>query len=164
MSSRFGPTWPFVPASASVWQPPQFDVKTCLPAAEALAEPPAAVLVELELLLLSPPPPHPASRSARIVRPAQRVRMRGTIPRPLVATSHQAGAPFAIHWESNAARSCWGAAAAGTSQESRRRAPVGAQLGSPDPSHSRDLRSLARADTSRTPPTHRRPLRHDRSA
>ena len=30
-SSRFGPTLPFVPAAASVWQPPQLEVKTSLP-------------------------------------------------------------------------------------------------------------------------------------
>ena len=32
-SSRFGPTEPVAPASASVWQLPQFSVKTALPAA-----------------------------------------------------------------------------------------------------------------------------------
>ena len=33
--SRFGPTWPLVPASASVWQVPQDCVKICLPSAIA---------------------------------------------------------------------------------------------------------------------------------
>src|SRR4051794_29895881 len=44
--SRFGPTFPFVPASASVWQVPQFCWKSCLPWATSAALPP-------------PPPPPP---------------------------------------------------------------------------------------------------------
>src|SRR4051812_36071045 len=36
-SSRFGPTLPFVPARASVWQPPQLAVNTCLPSAPPVA-------------------------------------------------------------------------------------------------------------------------------
>ena len=35
--SRFGPTLPFVPAAASVWQPPQLEVKTFLPSGAAAA-------------------------------------------------------------------------------------------------------------------------------
>src|SRR3954471_6537043 len=44
-SSRFGPTFPLVPAAPSVWQLPQFCVKTDLPAALVVAPPPAEPLV-----------------------------------------------------------------------------------------------------------------------
>src|SRR4029077_16256228 len=39
-SSRFGPTLPVEPASASVWQPPQFAVNTFLPGGGGTPPPP----------------------------------------------------------------------------------------------------------------------------
>src|SRR4051794_19299439 len=44
-SSRFGPTWPFVPASLRVWQAPHCLGKICLPCAESCCVPPPPVLV-----------------------------------------------------------------------------------------------------------------------
>src|SRR5436305_1910668 len=46
-SSRFGPTCPVVPASFSVWQLPQFDVKIALPSGDALVVVPPPPEVEV---------------------------------------------------------------------------------------------------------------------
>src|SRR3954447_5399770 len=48
-SSRFGPTWPVVPASFSVWQEPQgWLMKTTLPAAASPRPPPPLVVVVVD--------------------------------------------------------------------------------------------------------------------
>src|SRR5258705_3198138 len=45
--SRLGPTFPFVPASLSVWQPPQVAVNAVLPAARSAPELPPVVVAVL---------------------------------------------------------------------------------------------------------------------
>src|SRR5258705_12123008 len=55
--SRLGPTFPFVPASLSVWQPPQVAVNAVLPAARSAPELPpvvVAVLPDSAVVAVSP--------------------------------------------------------------------------------------------------------------
>src|SRR4051794_36048333 len=79
-SSRFGPIEPVEPASLSVWQPLQFELKTVLPWAEAEPlEPPAAD--EEPLDEPPPPPPQAVTRSAEISATAMpSLNMPGTLP------------------------------------------------------------------------------------
>ena len=60
--SRSGPTLPDVPASLSVWQPPQVAVKAALPAATSAPEPPPVVVA-----LDSPPDRRRSARRSSAV-------------------------------------------------------------------------------------------------
>src|SRR4051794_14806623 len=72
--SRFGPTWPFDCAAASVWPRARFCVTPCFPGAGACGVPPpagldvAACARVLPLLLFLRPPPQRAASPATMIR------------------------------------------------------------------------------------------------
>src|SRR3954454_13771756 len=78
--SRFGPTLPFVPAAASVWQPPQLEVKTFLPSGAAPPPPPPAAAAGLTAF--APINVGPTSSASTVKAAASQVtgaRMRSTL-------------------------------------------------------------------------------------
>src|SRR4051794_1699598 len=93
-SSRFGPIEPVEPASLSVWQPLQFELKTVLPWADA--EPLEPLAADEEPLDEPPPPPPQAvTRSAEISATAMpSLNMRGTLPGPPGRESRSGEAPY----------------------------------------------------------------------
>jgi hypothetical protein len=51
--SRSGPTFPLVPASLSMWQPPHVETKAVLPAARSAPAPPPVVVAVLPDVVVS---------------------------------------------------------------------------------------------------------------
>src|SRR3954470_19732306 len=71
--SRFGPTLPFVPAAASVWQPPQLEVKIFLPSGAAPPPPPPPPAAAAGLSAFAPISVGPTSSASTVKAAASQV-------------------------------------------------------------------------------------------